>query len=119
MIDTNGEDIREHLFRHLLSNIYKQDSSQQLDSPQFRLLKENAVFTTPTKDKLEATVSFSVALEQFCKSEHTSRLDLDDLFNRLEADAIDKIIFTLPLFSGVKPDIAENGREKKMLTERY
>lgn len=39
-------------------------------------------------------VSFSSALKQI-------KIDLVDLFDRLELDAFDKVFFSIPLFSGI------------------
>lgn len=39
-------------------------------------------------------VSFSLALKQI-------KVDLMDLFDRLELDAFDKVFFSIPLFSGI------------------
>jgi len=110
LIETHGEDIREHLFRYLLSDIYKLDLIKDESSPHFRLLKENAVFSTKDNKKLEAMISFSLALEQFSKSDVASKADICHLFDRLELDPFDKLVFTLPLFSGVKNETSEQGK---------
>lgn len=54
-------------------------------------------------------ISFGVALEQFSKSEAASKADICHLFDRLALDPFDKMVFTLPLFSGVKDEISEQG----------
>ncbi|KAK4517846.1 aminopeptidase [Mucor velutinosus] len=110
LIETHGEDIREHLFRYLLSDIYKLNLIKDESSPHFRLLKENAVFSTQDNKKLEAMISFSLALQQFSKSDVASKADICHLFDRLELDPFDKIVFTLPLFSGVKGEISEQAK---------
>jgi hypothetical protein len=112
LIETHGEDIREHLFRYLLSDISKLDLKD--NTPHFQLLKENAHFSTNSnKSKTQAMVSFGSALEQFSKSDVATKIDLADLFDLLEFDPIDKTIFSLPLvFSGnigVKPEICSKG----------
>jgi hypothetical protein len=114
LIETHGQDIGEHLFRYLLSDIYKQHLIQDENSPQLRLLKENAKFSTEDKSKSQTLVSFALALEQFCKSEIASQVDLLDLFDRLELDAFDKLIVCVPLFSGVKPEISEKGKKNSL-----
>ncbi|CEP14955.1 hypothetical protein [Parasitella parasitica] len=110
LIETHGEDIREHLFRYLLSDIYKLDLINDEHSPHCRLLKENAVFSTKSNKKLETMLSFSAALEQFSKSDVASQVDLCHLFDLLELDPFDKVIFTLRLFSGVKTEISEQAK---------
>ncbi|KAL7323175.1 CCR4-NOT core subunit cdc39, variant 5 [Mucor circinelloides] len=110
LIETHGEDIREHLFRYLLSDIYKLDLIKDESSPHFRLLKENAVFSTKDNKKLESMISFSLALEQFSKSDVASKADICHLFDRLELDPFDKLVFTLPLFSGVKNETSEQAK---------
>ncbi|KAI8976852.1 CCR4-Not complex component, Not1-domain-containing protein [Pilobolus umbonatus] len=107
LIETHGEDIREHLFRFLLADVYKQEFSE--DSPSFQLLKENAVFNSKNR-KTQAVASFGEALEQFCKSETSAQLDLADLFTKIQADFLDKIIFAVPLFSGVRQEISEQAK---------
>lgn len=85
------------------------DLIKDKSSPHFRLLKENAVFSTKDKKKLDTMISFSLALKQFSKSDVASQVDLCYLFDQLELDPFDKMIFTLPLFSGVKFEISEQG----------
>lgn len=109
MIETHGQDIGEHLFRYLLSDIYKLRLIQDGNSPQLRLLKENAQFTTEDKCKSQVLVTFASALEQFCKSDVASQVDLLDLLDRLELDAFDKLVVCIPLFSGVKKEISDQG----------
>lgn len=114
MIETHGEDIREHLFRYLLSDMYKLGLITDESSPHFRLLKENAVFSAARQQdsrKLEAMISFSLALVQFAKSDVACKADISYLFDRLELDPFDKMVFTLPLFSGgVKDEISQQGK---------
>lgn len=55
-------------------------------------------------------ISFSLALVQFSKSDVACKADIGHLFDRLELDPFDKMVFALPLFSGgVKDDISQQG----------
>lgn len=107
MIETHGETVREHLFHFLLADIYKDELN--IESAPFCLLKENAVFGTK-KEKTIAIVSFSRALEQFCKSESASNFNIEQLFSHLQVDGLEKVIFALGLFTDVMADLIEQGR---------
>jgi hypothetical protein len=107
LIETHGETVREHLFHFLLADIYKDELN--IESAPFCLLKENAVFGTK-KEKTIAIVSFSRALEQFCKSESASNFNIEQLFSHLQVDGLEKVIFALGLFTDVMADLIEQGR---------
>lgn len=84
------------MIRYLLSDLGT--------SSHFRLLKEHV-----SNHKPQVLVSFGLALEQFAKS--SEKFDLNDLFDKLEFDAFEKILFSIPLFSGIKEEISKQGRE--------
>jgi hypothetical protein len=86
---------------------------QDENSPQFRLLKENAQFSNQDKCKSGTLVSFALALEQFCKSEVASQVELLDLFDRLEFDPFEKMTVCIPLFSGIKSEISDQGKKER------
>lgn len=83
------------------------------DSFQFRLLKKEISNSfNDNNSKTQAIVGFGLALEQFSKSDGATKIDLADLFDRLELDPLDKVIFSVRLFSGVdvNPEISSKGK---------
>ncbi|OBZ83449.1 hypothetical protein A0J61_08503, partial [Choanephora cucurbitarum] len=112
LIETHGEEIREHLIRYILSDVYKQCLIQNTHSPHVRLLRQHTNFskTAESATNLRAMTSFGLALEQFCKSDISTQMDLSDLFDKLEFDSLDRVIFSTALFSKAKLRIVEQAK---------
>lgn len=102
LIETHGEDVRQHLYRYLLS-----DSTQADNTPHFRFLKDLADFH---KEKSPSMVSFGHALEQLARSDAGGNLNLSDFFQRLAFDDFDKLLFSFPLLTCPKREMVEQAQ---------
>ncbi|KAI9267999.1 hypothetical protein BDA99DRAFT_353196 [Phascolomyces articulosus] len=102
LLEKFGNEIREHLYRRILVEIFKQPLQDKKRTQPYllRLLKETGTFATK-----ENTIPFAHSLQQFCQQDATTRVDLELLFETLKFDAFDQFVFSASLL--IVTDIQE------------
>ncbi|KAF7728004.1 hypothetical protein EC973_006769 [Apophysomyces ossiformis] len=110
LIETHGEDIRQHLLRFILSERYKQGPTEEDSSPHFRLLKEHTCFTQENSKSEALLISFGEALQGFCKTDSSTHINLEQLLDEIEADSFDKFVLSSLLIITAKEEIANQAK---------
>ncbi|KAI9320725.1 hypothetical protein BX666DRAFT_2118920 [Dichotomocladium elegans] len=115
LVETYGEDIRQHLIRFLLTGLYKQPQDPMDRCPQLLQLRE-MIGTATSKNtsdnnSMKAFVTFAETFSQFCKSDSAASLiELDSFFTQLRLDSFEQFVLSSLLYLTASDAVAEQAK---------
>ncbi|CAO3667132.1 unnamed protein product [Rhizopus stolonifer] len=104
LIQIIGENIREHLFYFLLSDIYE---NWQGNSLKIRLLNQHVHCNT---EKAQSIITFCFAFRKFCQLDKVCELNLDHFVGLIDLDPFDKALLCVSLFYNVGDNISQQAK---------